>query len=124
MLVQAIPLPEGILGCYDARSRTVVIDPRLIYRQARSTLAHELVHAEYDDEPVACRTLEAKRESWVEREAARRLIRAHELVDAIRWCGEDRRALAEHLDVDDAMLDVRLASLHPAELGYVRRCLG
>lgn len=37
-------LPNGMMGCYSERTRTILIDRRLPYVAKRCTLVHELVH--------------------------------------------------------------------------------
>lgn len=43
-------LPNGMMGCYSERTRTILIDRRLPYVAKRCTLVHELVHWLHGDE--------------------------------------------------------------------------
>lgn len=106
-------------GYYDSASHTIWLHRGLTQAEMRCTLAHEIVHAERHDQPCEDRALDVRQEASVEREAARRLIGLADLADALRWTGSESEA-AELLHVDLHMLRARLASLHPAEAGYLR----
>ena len=43
-------LPNGMMGCYSERTRTILIDRRLPYVAKRCTLVHELVHWSHGDD--------------------------------------------------------------------------
>jgi Zn-dependent peptidase ImmA (M78 family) len=97
-------------GCWDPDTSLIWIDKQLTQAQRRSTLAHELVHAENDHEPCCSPWHERKQERAVEQEAARRLIDLDDLMDALAWCtslGE----VAEELQVDRSILDARIDTL-------------
>lgn len=64
----------GLLGLYIHRSRAIMLRAGLSARVERCALAHEIVHAEYDDEPTSDGTWSAKREARCDRIAAERLI--------------------------------------------------
>lgn len=119
----AAPL-AGVSGWWDPDRRTIWVDPGLSQAERRSTIAHELVHAERGDESCAAVSdwHEQKQERAVDQEAARRLITLEQLVDALLWT-RDLGELAEELWVDVETLRTRLAHLHPAEKHYVRRRL-
>ena len=106
------------MGCYDASTDTIWLDDRLTGPEHRCTLAHELVHAERQDQPLGNPDLSAKREVVVHREAARRLISVDQLADAVAWAAEARE-LADCLDVDLPTLQARLDVLSDAERDYL-----
>lgn len=69
--VRVVPsLPGGMWGAYDAASHTIYLLESLGPLQARSTLAHEIVHARYRHEGHAV----TEHEATAEREAAADLI--------------------------------------------------
>lgn len=105
------PLPEGQTGetCYE--SRTITLTTGMTQAERRSTIAHEVIHAE---RPEFLESLRDKEERWVAEEAARRLIRFDHLIDALRWA-RNLHELAEELWVDEDTVRVRLAYLHPSE---------
>jgi hypothetical protein len=108
-------IPER--GRYYHQLRTIVIRKGLPLVEARSTLWHELVHADRGDESCS-----QKGEDRVTRAAARLAIHLPDLADAILWSDHaDERA--DQLKVTRELLDARLGSLHPAEQGYLRRHL-
>jgi hypothetical protein len=108
-------LPDDAMGWWDPDGATVYIDSRCTQAERRSTLAHELVHAERGDEPCATGWHEHKQERAVDAEAARRLIPLGDLVDALLW-SRDEHELAWELWVDVAMVRARLQSLTPNEV--------
>lgn len=113
---------DGALGWYYPENDVIVLDRRQTQAERRSTLAHELVHAERRDGPCGCAVLDARMESQVARLAARRLIGIRPLGEALAWA-VDLEEAAEELWVDVATLEVRLAHLHPSERAYLRRRL-
>lgn len=115
-------LAEGVLGCWDPDSRTVHLSPDLDQAERRSTLAHELIHAERGDEPCVSTVLEVRQEAIVEAMAARQLITLHDLVAALGWCRNEAE-LAEDLWVDEALVRTRLAGLDDEEKAYIHERL-
>ena len=105
------PLPDGQLGETCFVSQTITLAPGQSQAQRRSTIAHEVIHAE---RPVFLESLRDKEEHWVSVEAARRLITLDDLVDALRWT-RSVHELAEELWVDEGTVRVRMAHLHPNE---------
>ena len=97
-------------GQYHHHDRTITLRRGLTSAQARSTLAHELVHAERGDVGLSDKPLDARQELVVEREAARRLITLTALADAVRWSCHPGE-VAELLHVDRGTLRSRLAWL-------------
>jgi hypothetical protein len=121
--VHTAALPPPPMGLWDESTRTVWLHRDLTSAERRSTLAHELVHAERGDVPCGDPVLDTRQELRVESEAARRLLPLPLLSDVLRWARDPREAAAE-LDVDPAMLAVRLADLTAAERARLRATIG
>lgn len=101
----------GRLGITDYENRTITLDPDQDQAQRRSTLAHELQHADRGPVPHWC---QAREERTVDDLAARRLITLDQLAEALVWA-YDAHELADELWVDVEMVRVRLANLTEAE---------
>lgn len=115
--------PDGISGYYDPDRRTVVIARGLSMQERASTLAHELVHAEVGDATSRAWWSRANAEAvedCADEIAARNLIMLPDLVDAL-IDSEDVQDVADALDVDAEMVQVRIDTLTPAERRYVDR---
>lgn len=82
-------------GLWDARTRSIWIDPALSNRGARSLLAHELGHAALGH--VGPQPAAREREAW--EWAARTLIHPCDYAHAEAETGAHRGALAEALDL-------------------------
>lgn len=89
-------------GLYVPELRVIFLQPRMHRIHERSVLAHEIVHAEYDD-----RGREDHQERRADRVAARRLIAPDDLRE-VALLSDDPGAWALELDVTDHMLDVWL----------------
>lgn len=76
----------------------IILRPGLTRRVERCVLAHEIVHAEYDDRPTPDPVWHAKREHRADRIAAHRLIHPNDLAQASRTTTDPGR-LALDLDV-------------------------
>jgi hypothetical protein len=113
---------DGALGWFYVDRGEIVLDARQTQVQRRSTLAHELVHAERGDEPSGSLVLDARQELAVSKEAARRLIGIRALGEALAWSTCVAEA-ADELWVDEDTVRVRLQHLHPAERAYLKRRL-
>lgn len=113
---------DGAYGWFYVDRDEIVMDDRQTQVQRRSTLAHELVHAERRDEPCGSDVLDARQESWVSQLAARRLIPLKDLGEALAWALSFEEA-ADELWVDECTLHTRLQHLHPSERAYLRRRL-
>jgi Zn-dependent peptidase ImmA (M78 family) len=100
----------GDAGCWDPDNELIWLDKQLTQAERRSTLAHELVHAERGDEPCITGWHERHQERPVEREAARRLIELDDLMDALAYC-MSLDEVAVELHVDRAILDARIEML-------------
>ncbi len=109
----------GLLGHWDQDEQAITLHPDQSQRQKRVTLTHEMIHAERGHRGEC----DEKVERQVARETARRLIPIHALVDAALAHEDDHHALCDALWVDLPTLQIRLASLHPSERGYLTRRL-
>jgi hypothetical protein len=108
---------EGMMGCTDAEQRTIWVDIRLVARQRRCTIMHEVVHAIH-----GMFSSDPDDELWVQQETARRLVSPRALAVAIRHSArfED---LLDALDVDLGVLRTRIRNLAVDEAPLVRRAL-
>lgn len=114
-------LPVEIVGLIDHHHRRITLDPRQTQAERRSTIAHELVHAERGPAP-RCPWWEAREERITDAVAARRLIGLHQLGEALAW-SSDLDEVADELWVDVPTVEARLAHLRPGELRYLTRRL-
>lgn len=107
-LIQTTPLRGGHLGVYDHSARTISLDSRMIERQARSVLAHELRHAAHGDIGYGVVANEARADA----EAARLLIPSiRRLRRSLERSQGDLVSVARTLDVSDYILGVRLSQM-------------
>lgn len=112
-------LPGGLLGNCHWATKTITIRPGLLQAQRRSVLAHELVHVERG--PFS-KSVAAREELAVAKQAARRLISIRDLGEAMAW-STDLHEIADELWVDTTTVRTRLQYLHPGERGYLERRL-
>jgi Zn-dependent peptidase ImmA (M78 family) len=105
-------------GCWDPDQQLIWLDRQLTQAQRRTTLAHELVHAERDHEPCCTDWHERKQERTAEQEAARRLIHLDDLMDALAW-SRHLREVADELNVDMAILTARIEMLDPEDQAII-----
>lgn len=96
----------------------IVMHPRLNQAQRRCALAHELAHIELGHTDGAS-PVEERAAAVL---AARRLIRADALADAMLW-SQHPHDVADALWVDVETLTTRLEHLHPAERHYLTQRL-
>lgn len=115
--IRLAPL-DGLLGAYDPDTGIIWISHGLTQAERRSTLAHELAHAERGDEACCTPWHEAKQERVVDEVAARALISLDRLAEALRWA-VDERELAEELWVDTDTVRTRLDRLSVVERDYI-----
>lgn len=115
-----IRAPISERGRYYHRLGAIVLRTGMLLVEERSTLWHELVHADRGDEH--CGHLAGKQERWCVREAARRAIDIYSLAEAFLW-SEQLDEVADDLKVTRELLQTRLEYLHPAERGYLRQRL-
>lgn len=119
--VEFVDEPTGRRGRISGN--TILIDQHQLQTERRCTVAHELVHDERRVFP-ADEVLAAREELVVERLAARRMIALPDLVDALRACSTRfADELAEHLWVDQPMLEARMADLDPIEVAELEHHL-
>lgn len=116
-------LPSGVVGYYSRKENRIYIDPALSQGQLRSTLAHEMIHAERGDYASGNEWLDLKQELAVEREASRRLISIPELFHGARTC-HSLEELAEYLVVDEEMLETRISMLTEAQAAQLKTICG
>ena len=116
-----VHLPADLLGLTDFRTRTVLLDARLLQAERRCTLAHELEHVGRGPMP-ADPVLAAREEAAIDRAVARKLIDIGELGEALAWASGLAEA-AQELWVDEDTLAARLRHLRPAEVHQLRQRL-
>ncbi len=108
-------LRPGIRGYYDHATKTIWLSKYLSDRVARCTLAHEIVHAEYEDEMDGLsESWRAKIEKRCDSMAAKRLVVWPQLVEAIKL-HEDPRAWVAELSIMPWVLENFFADLTPQE---------
>lgn len=96
----------GVKGFYNHKVRTISTRRGLSAAAYRSTLAHELGHAHYRDQPTGHGHYDQKQEARADRYAARLLIDPQAFDTAYRWCQGDHRELADELEVTQHLLAV------------------
>lgn len=97
-------------------TRTITLHPDQNQRERRSTLAHELRHAEAAHRGHCAPAVERR----VCERAARDLIGIEALADALVW-SQDEWEVAEELWVDVETARARIESLTPPEKDYIER---
>ncbi|WP_346843648.1 ImmA/IrrE family metallo-endopeptidase [uncultured Rothia sp.] len=85
-------------------NQTIILKPGLTNLQARCTLAHEIVHAEYD-QPLIPHHLSPKAEARADRIAATRLITLDAYNKFVRIYPDNPAQLAYELGVTPKMLE-------------------
>lgn len=90
---------------------TILLRPGLTRRVERSVLAHEIVHAEHDDQPTTDTVTHTRQERRADRIAAERLITPADLRAAQR-ISDDPGMWCHELDVTGWILTARLGALH------------
>lgn len=109
-------------GRYYPQFRTILIRQDLGQAERRSTVAHELAHAELGHSAQRCPILGLRQETEANRRASRKLITVDQLVTALMW-SQDEFQLAEELWVDVETVRARLAGLTDDERDYIERRL-
>lgn len=94
---------EGNRGLW-AGNHTIILKPGLTTLQARSTLAHEIVHAEYD-QPLIPHHLSLKAEARANRIAAIRLIHSKDFTRLAGIYPDNPAQLAYELGVTPKILE-------------------
>ena len=97
-------LKSGILGEYRHQQRLILLSPRMVHRQARSTLTHELMHAIAGDVPTPFGFLHAKQERSARIATARQLVVSDEYALAEILHGEHLDSIARELCVDQQVV--------------------
>lgn len=92
---------EGLRGLWIG-NKTIVIRKGLTRTQFRCTLAHEIVHAEFDP-PYIPRDLHKKAEARADRIAAQRLIKHNDFI-RLSSMYEDLSVIAHELEVTPKIL--------------------
>lgn len=109
---------NGMIEDLGDGERRITIDARLVQRDRRAVLAHELVHDERgvlftDDTPTG---IVRKEEAWVRAETARRLVPLHELDERVTTAVDDGEGVTasdvvEWFDVPDHVATEALEQL-------------
>ncbi len=111
------PLPEQLAAVTDGRER-IWMDTTLSQVERRCAICHELAHIDLGhacgDDPAL--------ELAASKLAARRLIWITDLESVFGWSLQPAEQ-ADILWVTEAVLQVRLEHLHPAERGLLRRAV-
>ncbi|MDY4677620.1 MAG: hypothetical protein SO360_01970 [Bifidobacterium tsurumiense] len=103
LTVESALLPNGMMGVFDSKSSTILIDRGMTYRQKRCTLIHELVHWTHLDD--SCGGLAAlKGERRARRETALWLIDPDAYAAAEAMYGGLPQCIANELDVTLAVV--------------------
>lgn len=103
-------LGPDLCGYYEHETRTVHINSALPLRERRTTLVHELIHAERAHEPVDNLAVHMAREVEVEHEAARRLISFPQLMWAVTYHGAGGGGTSA-LDVEPCVYIARILAM-------------
>lgn len=113
-------------GWWVPAERGIVLDDRLSQVERRCVLAHELVHAENDDQPCGrikgAARVGLRQEQRARRQAAIRLVDLIPLIDAAMWCHSIEEMAAE-LVVDVPTLLDRIACLEDEDRRWIARRL-
>lgn len=109
----------GDAGWYDFDTQTISLRRGMNQAERRSTLRHELEH--HFRGPFLERLLQ-REEAACELAAARDLVDIRKLGEALAWT-QDIHEVADELWVDPALLEIRVARLHPSERAYVKQRL-
>lgn len=102
-------------GWYSPSLRAISTKRDMAVWDYKSTLAHELAHAVYNDERTDHGHFDQRQEQRAQRFAAKLLINPDELAHLAPWHGSDLRALAMDLEVTTELLATYLKA-HPLEL--------
>jgi hypothetical protein len=105
-------IPE--MGRFYADEGIIVVQQGLLIVQERAVLWHELVHCDRGDRRCDDPYFDSDQERSVEREAARRAMPFSDLLGAAR-AATSYAEVADTLKTTEALLCVRLSTLHPSE---------
>lgn len=98
----------GLPGYYDHKARTISTRRGMSPAMYRSTLAHELAHATYRDEPTGTGRYDEKQGQRAHRFAAKLLINDDTFAADFTWCQGNLQALAEKLEITQHLLGIYL----------------
>ena len=99
-------------GWYSPSLRVISTMRGMTVWDYKSTLAHELGHAVYNDQKTGHDDFDQRQEDRADRFAAKLLINDDELRHLAPWHGNDFHSLAIDLEVTPKLLDVYL-KVHP-----------
>lgn len=102
----------GAKGWYSPSLRRISTRRGMAVWDYKSTLAHELAHAYYNDEHTPNGHFNQRQETRADRMAARLLINREHLENLLPWHGNDFISLAIDLEVTPHLLEVYL-NMHP-----------
>lgn len=108
-ILSRVDLPGDYCAVTDLKGN-IWLDNRLLQREERSALAHEIAHYDVPSGAFQGASLEAE----VNRIAAERLIDFDELVSAAKWA-DSIEEMAEELHVNDDLVRARISGLTGAE---------
>lgn len=112
-------------GDFHLASRTIRLQHGLLYRRERSTLAHELAHATFSDEPSMLEHTNRRQEARADEWAAHFLIDPHEYRIAEEKCGNNTEAIAIELHVTKRLVEAYERTLHRiGDAVYVKPAFG
>ena len=97
---------NGPKGFYHHPTRTISTRRGLSIQAYKSTLAHELAHATYGDEPTGNGHYDRRQEARADRWAASALISPEAFTDAYIWHRGHLPAIADELEVTHHILDI------------------
>ena len=104
--VQLVKHDNGIKAWYHHPTRTISTRRGLSIATYKSSLAHELAHATYRDEPTGNGHYDQRQELRADRWAARALIDPDMFEDAYRWHAGCMQSIADELEITHHLLDV------------------
>ena len=96
----------GPKGFYHHPTRTISTRRGLSIHAYKSTLAHELAHATYGDEPTGNGHYDRRQDARADRWAASVLISPDAFADAYVWHRGHLPAIADELEVTHHILDI------------------
>lgn len=96
----------GPKGWHHPETRTISTRRGLGIEEYRSTMAHELAHAHYEDRACSNSWFHRRQERRADRWAADYLINEDHFLEAQQWNGNDLPAIAQDLEVTTHLLTV------------------
>ena len=117
LCVEERRLRSGHLGEYHHARALILLAPGMTFRQARSTLTHELMHARAGDRPTHLGFLHAKQERRARIATAELLVDPQEYASAEQLVGPHADMIARYLDVDAQVVSDWIALEHQTPPG-------